>query len=147
VLRAIAGQSLVVGVLCGAAVNLSGLAVPAVIWSAVDLVAVAALPTVLFGLGGVLTRYRVAGDGRAIATLCLASLVVHPAVTWGLGRAFGLDVGQLRSAVMTAAMAPGVNAYLYANLYGAATRVSASAVLFGTAACILTAWAWLAILP
>ena len=69
-------------------------------------------------------------------------------MTWGLGRfVLRLDTDQLRSAVMTAAMAPGVNAYLFANLYGVATRVAASAVLLATAASIFTVWGWLHILP
>jgi predicted permease len=49
--------------------------------------------------------------------------------------------------VITAAMAPGVNAYVFANIYGVAKRVAASAVLLGTAVCMLTAWFWLAVLP
>jgi hypothetical protein len=79
--------------------------------------------------------------------VCAVSLVLHPAVTYGLGLAFGLSTDFLRSAVITAAMAPGVNAYLYAHLYDAGKRVAASSVLFGTAGCLLTAWAWLQIVP
>ncbi len=44
-------------------------------------------------------------------------------------------------------MAPGVNAYLFAAMYGVAKRVAASAVLLATAASILTIWVWLHILP
>jgi predicted permease len=65
-----------------------------------------------------------------------------------LGRfAFGLDTAGLRSAVMTAAMAPGVNAYIFANLYGVAKRVAASTVLVATALSIGTIWLWLQVLP
>ena len=53
----------------------------------------------------------------------------------------------MRSAVVTASMAPGVNAYLFANLYGAAVRSAASGVLIATALSILTIWGWLAALP
>ena len=53
----------------------------------------------------------------------------------------------MRSAVMTASMAPGVNTYLFANMYGAGRRVAASSVLIGTALSIFTIWVWLAILP
>ena len=44
-------------------------------------------------------------------------------------------------------MAPGVNAYLFANAYGVAKRVAASAVLLATLASIGTIWMWLHILP
>jgi predicted permease len=44
-------------------------------------------------------------------------------------------------------MAPGVNSYLFADMYGAARRVVASTVLIATALTVLTASVWLAILP
>lgn len=145
---AILRQPLVIGILCGFAVNLSGVALPAIAWSAIDMVIAAALPAALFGLGGVLYRYRPEGDIRAIAVLSGVSLVLHPAITWVLGsQVFGLNEAGLRSAVLTAAMAPGVNAYVFANLYGVAKRVAASTVLIGTALSIFSVWAWLQILP
>lgn len=148
VLRAIFSQPLVIGIVAGFAVNLSGLALPQVALSAIDLMAGTAIPAALFGLGGVLLRYRPEGDMKSITMVCVISLIVHPAVTYLLARhAFGLSVPDLRSAVITGAMAPGVNAYIFANMYGVAKRVTASAVLIGTVATIITAWGWLAILP
>ena len=44
-------------------------------------------------------------------------------------------------------MAPGVNAYLFADMYGVAMRVAASTVLIATALSIFTIWGWLQILP
>jgi predicted permease len=44
-------------------------------------------------------------------------------------------------------MAPGVNAYIFANMYGHARRVAASSVLIGTALTLVTAWLWLHVLP
>lgn len=150
-LRALAGilrTPLVLGIMAGFVVNLSGLALHTSIWAAVDMMATAALPTALFGLGATLFRYRPEGDMKAIGMVTGLSLIVHPGVAYLLGRfGFGLEVGALRSAVITAAMAPGVNAYLFANMYGAARRVAASSVLIATAASVLTVWGWLAILP
>lgn len=145
--RGLIHQPLIIGIGAGLAVNLTGLPLPRVAWSAVDMLAAAAIPAALFGLGGVLTRYRPEGDRMTIAMVCAVSLVLHPAITFALGVAFGLSTDFLRSAVVTAAMAPGVNAYIYANLYDAGKRVSASSVLFGTAACLATAWVWLQLLP
>jgi predicted permease len=148
VLQAIFSNGLVIGIVLGFVVNLGGVPLPVVVFSAINMMAGAAIPAALFGLGGVMVRYRPEGDMKTIAMVCAISLIVHPAVTWGLGRfVLRLDTDQLRSAVMTAAMAPGVNAYLFASLYGVATRVAASAVLLATAASILTIWGWLHILP
>lgn len=143
---------LVIGILCGFAIQLlrrtTGQDLPEPAWAAMNMMANAALPAALFGLGGVLFRYRPEGDGRAIVMVSGLSLIVHPGIAYLLGHwVFALDTAALRSAVMTAAMAPGVNAYLFANMYGAARRVAASSVLVATAASILTIWAWLAILP
>ena len=52
----------------------------------------------------------------------------------------------MRSAVVTAAMAPGVNTYVFASLYARGQAQAASAVLLATALSVLTVSAWLAIL-
>ena len=147
VLRAIFSNALVLGIAAGFVVNVAGIALPAVLTDAVDLLVRAGIPAALFGLGGVLHRYRPEGDMRVILFICAVSLVLHPTITLGLGRALGLSTDALRSAVVTGAMAPGVNAYLFANLYGVARRVAASAVLVGTALTVVTATVWLSILP
>lgn len=151
-LKGVLRTPLVIGILTGFTIQagqaLTGQDLPEPVWAAMDMVARAALPAALFGLGGVLLRYRPEGDSRAIAMITALSLIVHPGTAWLLGRfGFGLGTEALRSAVMTAAMAPGVNAYLFANMYGAAKRVAASAVLIATALSIFTIWGWLAILP
>ena len=146
--RAILTQPLVIGILLGYGVNFAGLALPAAFWSGIDLIARAGIPAALFGLGGVLLRYKPEGDRATIAMICAIGLILHPTVTYLLGTTiFALDTDALRSAVITAAMAPGVNAYLFANIYGVGRRVTASAVLFSTALSIGTTWVWLHILP
>ncbi len=88
----------------------------------------AALPAALFALGGVLYRYRPEGDMATIAWICVVTLVVYPAVIWVMGRALDISEAQFRSAVLTGAMGPGVNAYIFANMYGVARRVVASPI-------------------
>ena len=112
------------------------------------MIARAAIPVALFGLGGVLVRYRIEGDLGPVLLVTAASLILHPALTWVLGtQVFALGTDALRSATVTAAVAPGVNAYMFAHMYGVGKRVNASAVLVATAASILTVWAWLHVLP
>jgi len=145
--RAMFRNALVIGIGLGFIVNLSGLPMPQVAKDAVGLVASAALPAALFGLGGVLAAYKPEGDLRTVLYIAWVSLVLHPIITWTLGKSTGLSTGELRSAVLTAAMAPGANCYIFASMYNSAKRVAATTVLVATALSILTVWIWLLILP
>lgn len=145
--RAMFRNALVIGILLGALANGFSLSLPVPLSEALDMVVLTALPVALFGLGGVLCRYKPQGDGRVIAMVCAVSLVLHPTITWTLGTLSGLSTEAFRSAVLTAAMAPGVNSYVFATLYGRAMRVAASSVLVATALSVLTAWIWLSLLP
>ena len=147
VLRSMFRNALVIGISLGFVFNIGSVPMPAVVLEAIDMMTLAAIPAALFGLGGVLYRYRPEGDFRTIALVCAISLILHPAITFGLGTAFGLDRDAFRSAVMTATMAPGINTYLFANMYDSARRVAASSVLLGTLASILSIWVWLFIIP
>ncbi len=144
--RSMFRNALVIALGLGFMVNLSGITPPEPFLAAVNLLARAALPAALFCLGGILVTYKPEGDLRLVGFIVLVSVVLHPAVTFGLGQSLALTDDALKSAVITGAMAPGINAYIFANMYGVAKRVAATAVLVGTAANMLTAWAWLTIL-
>lgn len=147
VLAAMFRNALIIGITLGIVVNLAGVAIPAAIDEAVGLMTRAALPAALFGLGGILVRYRPEGDLRTIAMVVSISLIAHPLIALLAGQALGLGVGDLRASVLTGAMAPGVNTYIFADMYGRARRVAASSVLLGTAATVVTAALWLVVLP
>ena len=146
VLSAMFKNALILGIALGFIVNLTGLAIPAVVDEALGLITRAALPGALFALGGVLVMYRPEGDLRTIGYVCCVSLILHPSLVWLFGTATALPQDLFRSGVLNAAMAPGFNAYIFANIYGRAKRVAASSVLIGTAASILTVWMWLTVL-
>lgn len=148
VLKGVLTQPLVLGLMLGFAVNLTGLEQPGFLAAATDMMAKSALPAALFGLGGVLWRYRPEGDKGLIAVVCFASLLLHPTISYSLARyGFGLDVDGLRSATITSAQPPGVNAYMFAHMYGVGKRVNASAVLVATGLSLFTSWGWLHMLP
>ncbi|WP_458790957.1 AEC family transporter [Yoonia sp. MH D7] len=147
VFKAVFKNALIVAIGGGFLVNLTGITLPAAFSEAVTLISRAALPAALFGLGGVLFRYKPDGDMLTIMFVVVIALIIHPAITFGLAKVFNLSTNEIRSAVITGAMAPGVNAYLFADMYGRARRVAASAVLIATGLTVITAWGWLAILP
>lgn len=148
IIRAMSHNPMIIGITAGLVVNLAQIPMPTPVLSAVTLMSQAAIPAALFGLGGVLVRYKPEGDMRVIAFAVVATLIVHPVVTYFAStQVFALETAALRSAVLTGAMAPGVNAYLFANMYDSAKRVAASAVLLGTALSLFTIFAWLHLLP
>ncbi|WP_298256839.1 AEC family transporter [uncultured Litoreibacter sp.] len=145
--RAVTHNALIIGITLGFVVNVTSLPLPNVLTDAIDLMIRAALPAAIFGLGGVLARYKLEGDTGPVIMVCALMLIIQPSLTWVMAGATGLATGASRSVILTAAMAPGVNAYVFANMYGVGKRVAASAVLVSTALSVLTLWVWLALLP
>lgn len=144
--RAMFSNALIIAIVAGFVFNITGLSLPGAIEDGLSLIIAAALPSALFALGGVLVQYRPEGDLRVIAMVCVIALLVHPVITWTLGKTFALREDLFRSAVVTAAMAPGFNSYIFANVYGKGKRVAASSALIATALSFFTAWGWLTIL-
>ena len=140
-------NALIIGLSLGFLVNFLNISVPFLIMDAVDLVARAALPAALFGLGGVLVNYRPEGDMRIILSICFISLILHPAIAWFIGQKQILTDAEIRSMIITSSMAPGINAYIFANMYGVAKRIAAASVLIATCFSIVTAAFWLSVLP
>ncbi len=146
VATAVFRNALVLGIIAGFVFNFYNLSMPKPVDDAVDMIVLVALPTALFGMGGVLYQYRPAGDVGPIIMVVIISLLMHPSLVWMFGRALALDQNAFRSAVVTSAMAPGINGFVFANMYGHGRRVAASVVLICTAVSILTVWGWLTLL-
>jgi len=147
VLKAVFKNSLLIGIAAGFVVNLGNISLPQIVWDGVDLMVKAAIPAALFGLGGLLVQYRPEGDLWTIVFCIAVCLLLRPVLVYGGATFAALDTQPFRSAVLNGAMAPGMNVYVFANMYGVAKCVAASTVLSGTALSILTIWVWLTILP
>ncbi len=133
-------NAIVLGMLIGFAFNLLNVSLPNFIQMPVDMLSGAAIPAALFGLGGILAQYKPEGDFKVILMVCIVTLVVHPALTWILSnQLFALSKPLVQSAVLTSAMPPGLNAFIFASMYERGRRIAASAALIGTVASIFTA--------
>lgn len=128
----------------GIAANLAGLPLPAALTDAGAMLAAAGLPAALFGLGGVLSRYRIRSTIAPAFVLTFISCIIHPAIAYGLtAHVFGLEIELVRAATLLAAMAPGVNAYVFSATYDRANAEVATTVIVATAVSIFTAAGWL----
>jgi malonate transporter and related proteins len=145
VVRSMFRNSLMIGIGLGFLVNLSGLQLPGVLLSAVDILSKSALPVALFGLGAVLTRYKINQTLGEVGTISVFSLLIHPSITYAICSLTGLPDSVSRLAVLVAAMAPGINSYLFANMYQRGQGVAASTVVLATTVSIfsISIWVWL----
>ncbi len=147
IIKEIFTNSLTLGLMLGFAVNLSGITLPDFVWSPIKMMVNAAIPTALFALGGILVRYRLADRLGETCMVLVLKLLVHPGIAYLLAtQVFDLSIEFTRAAVMTGAMAPGVNVYVFASMYDRAKGTAANAVLLGTALSILSVSFWLLVL-
>lgn len=124
--------------------NLLDAPLPLAVIEAAEMLARAALPAALFGLGGVLSRYRIRTTLGPAAAVTVIATLIHPAIVYGATRlVFDLPQGFVQSATVMAAMAPGVNAYVFSSMYDRATGEVATAVIVATAASVVTTTGWL----
>jgi malonate transporter and related proteins len=147
ILKEIFSNSLTIGLMLGFAVNLSGITLPQFVWSPIKMMVSAAIPAALFALGGIMVRYKLADRIGETTVVLILKLFVHPGIAYVLAtQVFDMSIEFTRAAVMTGAMAPGINVYVFASLYDRAKGTAASAVLLGTAASILSVSFWLFVL-
>ncbi len=145
VARAMFRNSLMIGIGLGLIVNLSGLTLPGTLTSAVDIIALSALPIALFALGGTLTHYALKDSLGEASSISAMSLLLHPAISFVACRLLGAPDHLTDAVVLMAAMAPGINSYLFASMYGRGQGTAASVVLLGTTGSVfsVSAWLWL----
>ncbi len=145
VVKSMFRNSMMIGIGLGFIVNFSGITLPETLTDATEILARAALPVALFGLGGVLVRYKMTDSLNEAGSIALISLFVHPTLTWIMCQLLGVEDHLMRIVVLIAAMAPGMNAYLFATLYQRGQGTTASLVLLATAASVFSVsfWLWL----
>jgi malonate transporter len=145
--RSILANPLMIGILAGAFVNVTGHWLPEPVMAAVDMIAQAAIPVALVGVGAAMTRYQLRADLAEAGMVATLSLLLHPAIAFMLSHyVFHLPPDAVRAAVTLAAMPPGMNIYLFAVMYDRAVNLAASAFLLATTLSVLTVTLWIYIL-
>jgi predicted permease len=145
--RSLGRNPMVMSVAAGLAWNTAGLPLPAAAEEAMRLLAGAALPLGMFGIGATLTRYRFGGDLLETGFFAALSLVVRPLMVAALAFwVFDLDPLVAKVTIIMGAMPGGINIYLFAAMYKRSEALAANVVLVGTVAAIVTSTLWLAVL-
>lgn len=143
-LKAILLNNLTIGILLGIGFNIFEFEFSATSKELLKFVTSWIIPISLFTMGGVLYHYRVSKDYKIPATIISTSLLIQPSVVYLLGSQFSnIDINYLRNAVIMAAMAPGLNAYFFANMYGECRDVVATTILTSTVLTVFSSTLWI----
>jgi malonate transporter len=145
--RATVIHPVVLPVLCGLALNLAGVRLPAAVDEWLALLASAVVPVCLMAIGLSLAEGRVAEHWRAALAMAAGKLVVTPLVVLAFaGGVMGLRGLALAVVVMLAALPVGSNVLIFAQRYRVLEAEVAAAVVLSTLAFAVTAPGWLLVL-
>lgn len=133
---------LVIGLLCGSAVHVSGIVMPAMAQSVVDQIAGIAGPAALISLGMALKKYGVTGNVGLSSVMSVLKLALLPACVWAASYLLGLSPEWTKALVLTSSVPTGVNAWLIANRFGVGHSLAASTISITTALGVLSVSVW-----
>ncbi len=130
---------LIIAPLLGVGYSWSGLTLYTPLEHFLDLLARGAGPTALFAMGMSLYGFSVTAGAREISWVIVAKLLLHPILTWALGRyVFGLEGFWLESAVILAALPAGALIFIVAQRYNVYVQRAAASVVMTTAVSVVT---------
>jgi malonate transporter len=147
-LRALSRNPLILAILAGTAVSLSGLELPAVVQGFTKLLGAAAAPCALFALGSSLFGQPVRGAFAEVSTITVVKLVVHPLLVWyTMFEVFEVNELWGFAAVLASTMPVAATVYVLAQQYDTYVARASTAILLSTAVSIISITTILAYLP
>ena len=138
----LARNPLMIAIALGLIASLAGLAPPAPVGRAIDLMAVAAPGAALFAIGGGLVGLDFRADLREIAPVAAVKLALHPLALLALVRLAGPSDPEVARAMLVMASAPVFSIYPLICRQFAQERAGAAILLVETALAFPTMSAW-----
>jgi predicted permease len=146
ILRNLAFNPLVIGLVAGALVHLAGVPLGGPFKVVIDQLAAVAAPAALISIGMALDKYGLSGNsGLAVLTSTL-KLVVLPASVYCACRLLGLGDHWTAALVLTSSVPTGVNAWLIANHFNVGHGLASTTITITTALGVVSVSAWAFIL-
>ncbi len=127
--------------LLGLLLSCRGWEAPMLVERTCQLLGSAGIPTALFALGLSLGARRPGGhtDSGLIWGLVVVKSLIHPALTWLVGRyLFGLQDQMLGYLTLIAAMPTALNTYIFAQRYGVFVEASGRIILYSSLISVVT---------
>lgn len=144
-LRQLFSNPLILGILGGFLVRVSGLEIPAVADRVIASLGGVAGPLALFAMGVSLRGYGIRGQVPQAVSLVMLKLMLMPAVALGMALLLGLPELQAKVVVAAASLPAGVNSWLIASRLGTGQRLASTSMTLGTAFAAATTGIWLMI--
>jgi malonate transporter len=145
VLFALARNPLIIATAAGLAWGPLHLALPAPVETFGNLMANAAAPCALFGLGATLAGRSLSSGLGELTLVSACKLVLHPALAFGIATLVGLDPLLRAVAVVEASLPVAANVFIMARAYNVYVERTSSAILVSTVCGVVTVSAVLAL--
>ncbi|WP_305072474.1 AEC family transporter [Propionivibrio sp.] len=130
--RGVLTNPIVVGILGGTLVSLSGRDLPEAISSPINMIGQSGSTMALVALGMGLAEYGIRDGLRVSFAVCAIKLIVLPLIVWGLAWLLGLPKMETQVVVLLSSMATGANVYLMSRQFKALEGPTASALVLST---------------
>ncbi len=137
-LLAIGRNPLILSILGGLLLNVSGIGLPPVAGPMLDILGEAALGLGLIAVGAGLDFKTARSSSRAVFLTVILKLLVMPALAWGLSRLFGLEGAGSFAVVLLNAMPTAGAAYILARQLGGDAPLMASIITLETGLSMIT---------
>ena len=129
---------IIIAIVTGATISLTGIDVPTPLYKALDMLANASAPAALFVIGGTLYGLRVRGMYRDVAQITLAKLVAHPLLVLLGFQIFPIDNTELMIGALLIASAPMLSVYPIFGTRFSMDGLCAAALLAATTGAFFT---------
>jgi predicted permease len=136
--RGVLTNPIVAAILSGTLFGLSGLKLPALVATPLEMTGQAAAPLALIALGMSLAEYGLRDGWQQSCAIVTLKLIVQPLVVWGLALLLGLPPMETRVVVLLGSLAVGVNVYLMSRQFQTQEAPVASSMVLSTALAALT---------
>lgn len=134
----LAKNPILIAIVVGAGISLSGLGLPGPVLRSIDMLAAASAPTALFVIGGTLCGLKVSSVASDITQIALGKLVVHPTAVLLAFLVLPTVDPVLMTAAMIFASAPMISVYpIFGQRYGVGD-VTAAALMVATLTSFIT---------
>jgi predicted permease len=132
--RGFLGNPLIIAMLAGLAISLTGWQLPKPVRATLVLLQQSAVPLALVTMGMGLAAYRISSGLREALVMSVAKLLMLPLLAWSLARLLGLSTLDGQTVVLLASVPMGVNSYLISRRFGALEGPVSTAMLVSTLA-------------